>query len=115
MRRADAIRILREQADLNQTEVSRAAGLSQSRLSLIESNLVKPTDEEIRAIRAAIVELSDQRQAQISKADPRLSEALATIARSPAKSRLLEDLQEQHNYSETEAAIAILGRRYPAR
>jgi transcriptional regulator with XRE-family HTH domain len=105
------LRGLRESAGLNQTEVSRHAHISQTRLSLAENNIGNLTRNEEDAIRQAILQLTAERSSAVARAaDPGLTEALEQIRRSPSKLKLFETLLESRGFSELEAAIAVLGR-----
>jgi len=83
------LRILLERSGLNQHEIAKRAGMSQAKLSLAENHMVTLTHEEAEKIRNAIVEVTRGRCAAVARsADPR-------------------------GFSEL-AAVAVLGRTYPA-
>jgi transcriptional regulator with XRE-family HTH domain len=108
------LKTLREGADLTQAEIAQLTGISTTRISLAENHLATFTDEQTQKIRNAIVEAVRDRSANIShSADPRLASALEEIERSPSKLKIFETLKERRGFSELEAAIAVLGRRYP--
>jgi transcriptional regulator with XRE-family HTH domain len=109
------LRILRERSGLNQHEIAKRAGISQTKLSLAENHLVTLSQAEAEQIRNAIVEVTHGRSAAVAhSADPRLASAIEAIGRSPSKSKVFEMLQESRGFSELEAAVATLGRNYPA-
>jgi transcriptional regulator with XRE-family HTH domain len=108
------LRILRECSGLNQHEIAKRAGMSQTKLSLAENHLVTLSHEEAEQIRNAIVELTHGRSAAVARsADPRLAAALEEIE-CPSKLKVFKMLRESRGFSELEAAVAVLGRTYPA-
>ncbi|MCU1270998.1 MAG: hypothetical protein JWN74_2292 [Acidobacteriaceae bacterium] len=110
------LRVLRESSGLNQHEVAKRAGVSQAKLSLVENHLATLTEDETHKIRTAILEVSrDSYAAVLRSADPRLAAAIEEIESSASKKKLFDRLQEGRGFSELEAAIAVLGRGYPAR
>jgi hypothetical protein len=52
-------------------------------------------------------------QAVERRGGSRLSEAMRQIMSSPTKKRLHQKLMQESGFSETEAALAVLGRNYP--
>jgi transcriptional regulator with XRE-family HTH domain len=52
------LRILRERSGLNQHQIAKRAGMSQTKLSLAENHLVTLSHEEAEQIRNAIVEVT---------------------------------------------------------
>jgi transcriptional regulator with XRE-family HTH domain len=108
------LKILRERAGLNQHQIAKHAGMSQTKISLAENHLVTLRHEEAEQIRNAIVELTHGRSAAVARsADPRLAVALQEIGRSPSKLKVFEMLRKSRGFSEVEAAVAVLGRAYP--
>ena len=51
----------RKRFKLRQIAVAKAAGINQSRLSLIENNWVKPSPDEVKSIEDAILRLAGQK------------------------------------------------------
>ena len=56
---------LRESAGITQTEITRAAEISCSRLSLAENGLPQLTPSEQEAVRKAVIELTHQRFTEV--------------------------------------------------
>jgi len=113
LNRTSNLKILREDARLSQAEVSKLTGVSTTRISLAENNLLMlaPTEEE--AIRSAILDASKQGHVSVLKqADPRFQRAMQVIERDPGHKKLYDTLRES-GYSEMEAAVFVLGRDYP--
>ena len=108
------LKVLRERAGASQHEVAKRAGLSQAKLSLVENHFATLNPEQALAVRKAIVEVTRETSAQVMEAaDLRLEEALNEIERNPSKQKVFVMLQESRGFSVLEAAIAVLGRRYP--
>lgn len=115
MEKPHPLKVLRERAGITQHEIARRAGISQTKLSLAENYFATLTQDEALAARKAIVEVARERSAQVMEsADVRLEAALKEIERSPSKQKVFVMLQESRGFSALEAAIAVLGRQYPA-
>ena len=108
-----SLKDLRESSGLTQTEISRRTSISCSRLSLAENQLGMLTREEEESVRSAILELTNERSAQVLKdADPRFRRALQIIESNRGHKKLFESLTEQ-GYSSVQAAAFVLGSSYP--
>jgi predicted transcriptional regulator len=73
---AASIRTLRLQAGVSQQDVSKAWGMSQGQLSLIENGHVDPTDEQVTAIKKAIVSALKNKCASLSEMAEGISQQL---------------------------------------
>src|SRR5262249_34942076 len=112
--RQNALKTLRENARLSQAEVSKLTGISTTRLSLAENNLLTLPPKEEDAIKAAILKSSKERHAAVVKdGDSRFQKAVRLIQKRPEHKKLFEKLQESNGYSALEAAVFVLGREYP--
>lgn len=53
---------LRFENNISQWELAKISGIHQSKISLIENNLVKPTEKEIRTLEEIFKKLSTERK-----------------------------------------------------
>jgi hypothetical protein len=114
MEKQHPLKTLREGAALTQVEVSKATGVSTSRLSLAENWLGTLTKDEEAKIRAAIVAKTNERSGQVLReTDPRLRAAMAMIESRPASKKLFAKGKESLGCGDEAAAVFVLGRRYP--
>ena len=60
-----SLKDLRESAGITQTEISRATGISCSKLSLAENGFAQLTLSEQESVRKAVIELTHQRLAEV--------------------------------------------------
>jgi transcriptional regulator with XRE-family HTH domain len=110
------LQILRESAGVSQMELAARSGINQSKISLIENHLLRPSPEQEQKLQHTVYAIAAERAQTVQhSADPRLQEALRTIRSSPTKKALHQKLQRESGYSESEAALLVLGRRYPGR
>jgi transcriptional regulator with XRE-family HTH domain len=63
---------LRESAGLNQIEISKRTGISQSRISLAENEIGSLTPQEEESVRSAMVQIVKDRLAALLEVDPPL-------------------------------------------
>ena len=70
MKNIISLKLLRETAGLNQTEVARRARISQTQLSLAENNLCTLATLAERKIRTAIVQIALERLEALLESDP---------------------------------------------
>jgi transcriptional regulator with XRE-family HTH domain len=108
------LKTLRENARLSQVEVSNLTGVSTTRISLSENNLLMLTPIEEEAIRSAILDASNEGHvAVLRQANPRFERAMDVIERDPDCKKAFDTLRESLGYSEMEAAVFVLGHNYP--
>jgi transcriptional regulator with XRE-family HTH domain len=71
-------RKLRQMAGVTQTVLARATGIDRSRLSLIESGQIKPTEAQARKIKKVLARVAVRRAAELRDAvDNEASQACA--------------------------------------
>jgi transcriptional regulator with XRE-family HTH domain len=108
------LQILRESAGVSQMELAARSGINQSKISLIENHLLRPSAEQEQKLKHTVYAIAAERAQTVQHStDPRLQQALKQIGRNTSKKKLYERLMKESGFSETEAALAVLGRNYP--
>ena len=83
------LKSLRESADLSQVEISKLTGISTTRLSLAENNLLTLSPKEEEVVRRSILKASNARHAAVAKdGDPRFQKALRLIDKHSERKKL---------------------------